>query len=360
MAIQMRKVRLDKIASSTRHLNLARDVTISEQSIAAPRAGQVIAVRLRGRKSVYNQLEDPTGRLLELDDGDVIVGVLGSRRALRGYAGVVPDKLDKGDILHLLNTGGVIGRCTSINPEVGPPREVEVLGAVLTFPVLGERIGVPADIATGAVPLRDDLPRCPPVIAVAGTCMNAGKTSAAARIIKNLAKTLGKRVAAAKVTGVSMRRDTLAMLDRGACEVLDFCDAGFPSTTAGLTPKISKGLLHRLAQSEPDCILIELGDGILGEYGVQDILRDPDLRRVIKVWVMCASDPVGAWGAQQLMTQVFELPIHVLTGPATDNEVGRAYVRDQLKIPALNAITQESEFVAEVVRGLGWGAPATS
>src|SRR5262245_658132 len=112
MANPMRKVRLDKIASATRHLSLAREVTVSE-TIASPRAGQVLAVRVKGQKAVYNQLEDPTGRLLELDEGDVIAGVLGSRRALRGYAGVVPDKVDKGDVLHVLNTGGVIGRCTS-------------------------------------------------------------------------------------------------------------------------------------------------------------------------------------------------------------------------------------------------------
>jgi hypothetical protein len=159
-------------------------------------------------------------------------------------------------------------------------------------------------------------------------------------------------VAACKVTGVSLRRDTLAMMDRGACEVADFGDAGFPSTTAGMTPRIAKGLLHKLAQGEPDCIMVEFGDGILGEYGVQDLLRDPDIRRVTKVWIMCASDPVGAWGAKQLMSQVFELPIHVMSGPATDNEVGRAYVREQLGVPALNAITQEKEFTAEVVRRL--------
>ncbi len=346
----MRKVKLDKIASSTRQIALARDVTVSDQVVA--RAGQVVAVRVKGRKSVYNQLEDPTGRLLELDEGDIVAGVLGSRRALRGYAGVVPDKIEKGDVLHLLNMGGVIGRCTSINPEVGPPREVEVLGSVLVFPHLGERIGVPADITQGAVPLRDDLPRCPPVIAVAGTCMNAGKTSAAARVIKHLAKTLGKRVAAAKLTGVSLRRDTLAMLDRGACDALDFADAGASSTTAGMTPRIAKGILHKLAQGEPDVILVELGDGILGEYGVQDLLRDPDIRRVTKVWIMCASDPVGAWGARELMTKVFDLPIHVMSGPATDNEVGREYVRGQLGVPALNAITQEVEFAAEVTRRL--------
>ena len=347
----MRKVRLDKIASSTRHLRLSHDVTISE-TIQAPKAGQVLAVRVKGHKAVYNQIEDPSGRLLELDEGDIIAGVLGSRRALRGYAGVVPDKVERGDILHVLNTSGVIGKVTSINPEVGPPREVEVLGAILTFPVLAERIGVPADIATGAVPLRDDLPRCPPVIAVAGTCMNAGKTSACARIIKHLAKTLNKRVAATKVTGVSLRRDALTILDRGASEVLDFGDAGFPSTVAGLTPRIAKGLLAKLAQAEPEVIVMELGDGILGEYGVQDLLKDPDIRRVVKVWIMCASDPVGAWGAKELMTKVFDLPIHVMTGPATDNEVGRCYVRDQLQVPALNAMTQEAEFVGEVVRRL--------
>jgi len=41
--------------------------------------------------------------------GDLIAGVLGERRALHGYSGVIPERVAPGDILHLLNLGGVIG-----------------------------------------------------------------------------------------------------------------------------------------------------------------------------------------------------------------------------------------------------------
>ena len=74
--------------------------------------------------------------------GDIIAGVVGSRQALRGYAGRI-QKIEKGDILHLLNLGGVIGECTSINPEVGEPCHVEVLGAVVTFTELGPKESPP-------------------------------------------------------------------------------------------------------------------------------------------------------------------------------------------------------------------------
>ena len=49
---------------------------------------------IRGTKTVYNTIEDVHGRMIPLNDGDVVAGVLGTRRALRGYAGVVPDSGD--------------------------------------------------------------------------------------------------------------------------------------------------------------------------------------------------------------------------------------------------------------------------
>ena len=47
--------------------------------------------------------------------------------------------------------GGVLGIFDGVNPDLGPPFECEVLGAVLHFPYLGERIGVAARI--GGEPL---------------------------------------------------------------------------------------------------------------------------------------------------------------------------------------------------------------
>ena len=51
------------------------------------------------------------------------------------------------------------------------------------------------------------------------------------------------------------------------------------ATHPGVTVSSAKGIFNRLAAAKPDVIVAELGDGILGEYGVQDILRDPELSR---------------------------------------------------------------------------------
>ena len=49
-----------------------------------------------------------------------------------------------------------------------------------------------------------------------------------------------------------------------------------------MTVPLAKGLLNRLADSKPDVVVAELGDGILGEYGVQDILSTPTSPRVAR------------------------------------------------------------------------------
>jgi len=101
------RVRLDRIASSTRNARLEREVIVGDRIEA--REGYVLAVRLLNDKSAYNCIEDPTGRMIRLHRGDVLAGTLGTRRALRGYAGTVPETIAVGDRLHVLNLGGVLG-----------------------------------------------------------------------------------------------------------------------------------------------------------------------------------------------------------------------------------------------------------
>ena len=265
------RVRLDRISSATRNAALTPEVIVGDQIVSAE--GYVLAVRILADKSTYNTVEDVTGRMLSLRGGDVLAGVLGTRRALRGYAGVVPPRLAVGDTIEVLNLGGILGTCTSVNPEIGPPFQAEVLGAILAFPELGDRIGRPAHIRDRAVPPADSLESRVPVVYVAGTCMNAGKTVAATELVRGLARG-GLRIAAAKLTGVSLMRDALSMLDAGALVALTFNDVGIASTHPGVTVNTAKGIFNRLAGAKPDVIVAELGDGILGEYGVQDILRD--------------------------------------------------------------------------------------
>ncbi len=353
------RVRLNRVASSTRNAALGNEVIVGDQIAAAE--GYVLAVRLLTDKSTYNEVEDVSWRMVSLRAGDVLAGTLGTRRALRGYAGEVPQSIAVGDTIDVLNLGGILGRCTSINPDIGPPFQAEVLGAVLSFPELGDRVGRPAHIRDRAVPPADELACDIPIVFVVGTCMNSGKTVAATELVRGLVRG-GLRVAALKLTGVSLMRDALSMRDAGAIEALTFNDAGAASTRAGMTVPVARGLLNRLAAPlgpRLDVIVAELGDGILGEYGVQDILRAPDLSALGAAWIMAAPDPVACWGAKELMAREYDLPITLITGPATDNAVGRDYITVGLGLPAHNARRDADGMVTRVRDALAsWRAQA--
>jgi hypothetical protein len=318
---------LDKIASSTARLALPREVEISPHVEA--KEGNVLAVRALMEKSVYDRLELTTGRMAKINKGDVMAGTLGYRRALKGFVGTIPDSIHVGDTIHVLNIGGVLGICIGKNPDVGSPLEVEVLGAVMID-------GSPANIARNAIPPREDLPACPPLVVVAGTCMSAGKTAAASEIVKRFAQS-GTRVAAAKLSGVAALRDTLDMEDHGAFATLSFLDCGLPSTAhvTDLAP-YARAILGELASRNPEVIVLELGDGILGDYHVGSFFQHADLLAATKAVVMCANDLVAAWGAKKLMEE-WKIPITVVSGPVTDNQTGTDYISQELKLPAANA-----------------------
>jgi hypothetical protein len=347
--VTARRVRLDRIASATRNAGLEREVVVGPDIVC--REGYVLAVRIRGHKPVYNQVEDVHGRMVPLRDGDVLAGVLGSRRALRGYAGDVPESLRPGESVHVLNLGGVLGRCTSINPEIGPPYEAEVLGAILDFPPGGDRLGRPATIRARAIPMAGDLHLKAPVVFVAGTCMDAGKTVAGTAIVRGLTRA-GLRVAGVKLTGVSLRRDVLSMTDAGAVEGVSFNDCGIVSTKDEEVLEAAYGLMNHLDRAAPDVVVAELGDGILGEYGVQRLLADATLMGSTGALVVCAPDQVAAWGARTLLADRYGLVPTVVAGAVTDNEVGCRFVREHLGVAAHNARRDADGLTAKILEAL--------
>ena len=333
----MKRVFADKIASVALGCRLTPDIRLSEE--IPSEEGVVVAVEVLDDKTSYNQLELASGRMASVRKGDVLVGALGHRKALFGYSGHVPEALSPGDPVHLLNLGGVLGVCDDYDRVRGAPFSCRVLGAVLSFPFLGERIGVPARV--GGLEIERGTPlRLPPipVIAVAGSCMDAGKTAAACAILARL-RHRGLTVDAFKATGVSARRDILAMEDAGARATLIFTDFGVVTTTSENAPDLTKTMLRRLAASSPDAILFELGDGLLGAYGVEAILDDPEIRSTLTAVVLSANDPVAAWGGAALLRDRFEIEPAVVTGPATDNAVGVDIIRERLSLPAANALT---------------------
>ena len=349
----MKTIIADKIASVAQHRTLKRKLQVSAEIPCEE--GVLVAVQILNSKNTYDNLELTSGRMAKVSRGDIIVGALGHRKALFGYSGHVPEKLVPGDTVQVLNIGGVIGICDSINANFGPPFDARVIGTVLHFPYLGERIGVPArvgetklDIAagvnTGGIP----------VVVLAGTSMDSGKTAAASAIVSRL-RHLGYTVDAFKATGVSLRRDILAMEDAGARNTSIFTDFGVVTTTAENGPPVTRMMLTQLAAEKPDVIVFELGDGLLGAYGVDAILRDEDIKSAISCMVLCANDPVAAWGGVKLLREDFDCEPQVVTGPATDNLIGKELIIEKFGIPAVNAVTDGVELGDVVADVLGLG-----
>ncbi len=326
------RLTVDKIASVTRNLNLQRTLTLGEDILVEE--GSAIAVRVHGEKRTYNQLEDTHGRWMTLHDGDLVVGALGRRNALHGYEGVMPKAVKVGDTLNMLNIGGVIGECVSYNPEVGKPFQLEVLGQVLIFPEFQSRQGIPAHIRHNALQGVPAAPRVP-IIFILGTCMNSGKTLAGSAMVRALHQA-GYKVGGAKLTGISLMRDTLHLYDHGADVIADFTDAGVVCSSPENAGETAHKVLSEIAAKGVDVIVAETGDGVMGEYGVQAILADEALRAQCACFVFCANDPVGVAGGVEYLRESFGIDVDVVAGPATDNAVGTRFV-ERLGIPARNA-----------------------
>ncbi len=352
----MKTVVVDKIASITQACALGHELRVADEIPAEE--GVVIVAEILNNKSTYNTLELTSGRMAKVARGDVVVGALGPRKALFGYSGHVPDSLKPGDIIQMLNIGGVMGVCDSATPDKGKPFDCRVLGVVLQFPYLGERIGVPARV--GYRRLNYDSPlevRGVPVVALAGTCMEAGKTAAAAAIISRM-RHRGLVIDAFKATGVSLRRDIMAFEDAGARKSMLFTDLGVVTTSARTGPALTRTMLTELAAGKPDVIVFELGDGLLGTYGVDAILNCEDIRRAITGLVLSANDPVAAWGGVKLLRERFHVEPCMVTGPSTDNQVGVDIIEQQLKVPAFNAISNPAALGDAIIAAVGLGAQA--
>src|SRR5258706_14675771 len=254
------------------------------------------------------------------------------------------------------HVGGVVGVAYSASHVKGYAFDCRVLGVVLQFPYLGERIGVPARVGFRRLNYEAKLDtQGVPVIALAGTCMEAGKTAAAAAIVARM-RHRGLVVDAFKATGVSLRRDIMAFEDAGARKTMIFTDLGVVTTSARTGPALTRTMLSELATGKPDVIVFELGDGLLGAYGVDAILECEDIRRAMTGVVLSANDPVAAWGGVKLLRERFNVDPCLVTGPATDNQVGVDIIQQQTGVKAFNAMSNPAALGDASIDAAGLGA----
>jgi hypothetical protein len=111
---------------------------------------------------------------------------------------------------------------------------------------------------------------------------------------------------------------------------------------------VAKGAIEHLSESGPDAIMIEFGDGLMGKYGVSAILQDPQLQKNVRFHIGCARDPVGAIGLAEGCARI-GLPLDMVSGPVTDNQVGQDIVREKLGVMTYNAFKPDNRWLDLVI-----------
>lgn len=284
--------------------------------------GDYVAARVVGTPGPLYQIEIPNGRMVSMMIGDRIIGAFGTRAATLEGVGDW-EAIGEDGRMEALTGAGLLGKATSVSLMIPKLMELQYEGHA-------NRGGAPSAMRDFIAPV-DRRQFEAPVILMVGTSMSAGKTTAGRVVIHEL-KNMGWRVVGAKFTGAARYRDTLSYRDAGAAAILDFVDAGLPSTVVpeARFREAMSYMLSRLAAEQPQVVVAEAGASPLEPYN-GDVCIEA-LREHIAFVVLCAWDPYSVVGVQK----AFGLQPDIITGPTTNTTAGIALVEKLTGIPALN------------------------
>ncbi len=250
-----------------------------------PQIGDVVLARIKAIGQ-HQRIELSTGRRAGLHIGDEIIVCYGNRYAPDQFESYIPDSLEP---CHLVAGGGIASKSVNQHSKMKTATSIEPIG------LLADRTGKRINIENWALPLSTVEQKRPYTVAVIGTAMNAGKTTTAAGIVRTLSQQ-GYKVGAAKVTGTGSGGDRWKMVDAGANRVLDFTDAGIP-TTFGIPfqqlETVFDILVNQLIIDESEIIVLEVADGVYQRETAELIASDFFLEKVDSI-IFAAPDSFGA------------------------------------------------------------------
>jgi hypothetical protein len=270
------------------------------------------------------RIERTDGRMVEVTEGDQLVGALGERFATMEATGTWRS-VGKDGRMEVLTGAGLFGRVTSRSMFLSSLIPIRYVGHVH----LGGQKSSMEDFVPDVPPADYNTP----TILMVGTSMSAGKTTAA-RIITRLLKRAGLSVLGAKLTGAGRYRDMLSVSDAGADHILDFVDVGLPSTVYPTDKyKIAlRKLLSLMAGRPADVAVVEIGASPLEPYNGQTAIEA--IRHCIKCTVLCASDPYAVYGVMK----AFDLKPDIVSGVATNTNAGVALIEKLCNVTAFNLL----------------------
>ncbi|WP_029038737.1 DUF1611 domain-containing protein [Salinimicrobium xinjiangense] len=274
------------------------------------------------------KLELTNGRLRGVMDGDTLVGVLGIRHATLEATGTWKEVEEDG-MLHVLSWGGLLGKLTSKSVFLPKFMEIKYLGHACRD---GKKLTMDDFIKPVAHTKFET-----PVILFIGTSMSSGKTTSA-RIVTSILKAAGFKVMGGKITGTGRLKDILAVKDVGADAVIDFVDAGLPSSICPpeeYTEKLEY-ILDRISAEAPDVAVIEIGASPLEPYNGE--IAYLGIKDQVKCVILNASDPYAVMG----IMDAFNVKPDIVTGISSNTLGGRELVEKLCGVPALNLLDVES------------------
>ncbi|MFW6191839.1 MAG: hypothetical protein ACOC83_00020 [Gemmatimonadota bacterium] len=274
-------------------------------------------------------VELASGRMIEVAEGDLVIGALGRRHATLEATGTW-ERVEEDGRMELLTAAGLLGKCTSISPMIPSLTGVVYRGHLLDG---DDKLGM--DDFVSSRPHRSFET---PTVLLVGTSMSAGKTTAARVIIRLLKQHHRLTVLGAKLTGAGRYRDVLAMKDAGADHIFDFMDAGLPSTVVsaeGYRERL-RTLLSKMAAIEADVAVIESGASPLEPYNGATAIEE--MQHAVEFTVLCSSDPYAIVGVME----AFGTRPDLVTGICTNTIAGVELSEELSGIRALNVRERSS------------------
>ena len=319
-------------------LNRARTLLDPETMAAAglaPRAGDVVLCEVE-TAGQHMGLQRPDGRRATLYLRDRIILTYGHRYAPDQFEAEVP--ADAGPC-ELVAAGGLAGRTQCAHARMEPATGLRPIG------VLADENGRPLNVEdfriSAAWPTLSV-----PIIAVVGSSMNAGKTTAMAKLIRGLTLA-GERVGAAKLTGTGAAGDLSSYIDAGASAVLDFTDAGHASTyriPIESVIDIMQRVTSQLSATGASVIVAEVADGLC-QRETASLLCHPLFQDRVDTIVFSAVDSLGAiQGHGWLRRQGFD--VAAVTGRFTQAPLAQREVTEAIDAPVLHTLSLEEPAVA--------------
>jgi hypothetical protein len=313
-----------KFAYTTRHVRYQALHTLLDGD-RTPAIGDLVLARVE-RIGHHKGLERTDGRKAHLFPGDEIVVVYGNRYAPDQFEAEVPGDLGP---CHLAAAGGIAARVASAHSSTGRPTAIAPVG------LLGDAAGRPVNIAHWALGPPPPLDHRPLTLAVVGTTMNSGKTTAAAHLVVGLVRS-GLRVGATKVTGTGAGGDIWLLTDAGASPVLDFTHAGLPSTY-GVGPEAVERamavLTGHVAAAGVDVVIVEVADGLFHQ-GTGALLRSRTFAATVDGLLFAARDAAGASAGVQWLRRE-GLPVVAVSGSLTASKLAVEEAEMMLEVPVL-------------------------